>query len=298
VILPFACICAKSLVSQQDDGPVLKPKRTPTKPATPTLLLICDLACNWTLDGETKGHIDAGSSVKNKVDLGQHIIVAATEDGADQVKQLSEIKTSRQTVVSIELQPVRETRLKAEHAARDKAAIEKASEEQRSKQQEERTLAERRQSEQQGTTVKVPMNAQPPSYTLNEQGKQAEAAGSIWVDKATGLMWTKNRYPLSKNWQKASDYCQRLQLAGDRRWRLPAIDELHGIFTGPSPKEGFFLAPAKPGFAKGNMRLFEAWSGSSGTKESEFWLFDFLDGKRYSFNKRYYEDVLCVRSIQ
>ena len=39
-------------MAQQDEGPVLKPKKSPTRPApTATLLVMCDLACNWKLDG-------------------------------------------------------------------------------------------------------------------------------------------------------------------------------------------------------------------------------------------------------
>ncbi len=38
--------------------------------------------------------------------LGQHMVVATSQDGADQVKQLSEVKSTGQTLVTIELQPV------------------------------------------------------------------------------------------------------------------------------------------------------------------------------------------------
>jgi tetratricopeptide (TPR) repeat protein len=109
----------------QEEGPILLPKPKPVaKPASPTLLVMCDLACNWKLDGEAKGRIEAGGSAKVKVELGQHMVVAVTEDGADQVKQLSEVKTTGQTVVSIELKPVRDARLKTDQEARDKAAQE------------------------------------------------------------------------------------------------------------------------------------------------------------------------------
>jgi TPR repeat protein len=87
-----------------------------------SLLVICDLACNWKLDGKEQGRIEAGDSAKTKVVLGQHIVQAVTVDGADRVKQFSEVKASGQTVVSIELQPVRDARLKTEQAAREQAA--------------------------------------------------------------------------------------------------------------------------------------------------------------------------------
>jgi hypothetical protein len=116
---------AVQVLAQQDEGPILHPKKHPAKPGpNATLLVMCDIACNWKLDGEAKGRIEAGGSAKAKVELGQHVVVGATEDDVDQVKQLSEIKTNGQTVISIELKPMRDARLKAEHDARDKAAQE------------------------------------------------------------------------------------------------------------------------------------------------------------------------------
>lgn len=72
---------------QQDEGPILRPKTSPAKPATPTLLVSCDLACNWTLDDTAKGHIDAGASVKAKVKAGQHTVTA----------EMKTLSTKRQT---------------------------------------------------------------------------------------------------------------------------------------------------------------------------------------------------------
>jgi len=114
-------VAALSAQAQQDEGPILRPKVLPVKPTGPTLLVLCDLACNWKLDGEAKGRIQAGGSAKANVVLGQHVVVATTDDGADEVKLLSEVKSSGQTAVSIELKPVRDSRLKAEQEAKDKA---------------------------------------------------------------------------------------------------------------------------------------------------------------------------------
>jgi hypothetical protein len=86
------------------------------------LLVLCDLACNWKLDGEAKGRIEAGGSARATVDVGQHLVLATTEDGADQVQQRSEVTAGGQTVVSIALQPVRAARLKAEQEAAMRAA--------------------------------------------------------------------------------------------------------------------------------------------------------------------------------
>jgi hypothetical protein len=148
VLVSILAVAAVRGMAQQDQGPVLHPKTPPAKTAGVTLLVMCDLACNWKLDGEAKGRIDAGGTAKVKVELGQHVVVAATEDGVDQVQQISEIKARVQTVANLQLKPVRDARLKAEQEARDKAdreakeraeqeARDKAAREQKEKEQQE-----------------------------------------------------------------------------------------------------------------------------------------------------------------
>ncbi len=97
------------IMAQQTEVPILKPRAKPVTAAT--LLVMCDLACNWKLDGETKGHIDAGGSAKAKIELGQHALVAATDDGLDKVEKDIEIKTAGQTIFRVVLQPVRNDRI-------------------------------------------------------------------------------------------------------------------------------------------------------------------------------------------
>src|ERR1035441_750630 len=93
-------------MAQQEEGPILRPKKPIAKPVSPvpvspTLLVNCDLACNWTLDSEEKGRIEAGGSAKVKVALGHHTVVAATEDGLDKDKKDIDIKVGGQTIVHI-----------------------------------------------------------------------------------------------------------------------------------------------------------------------------------------------------
>jgi uncharacterized protein len=135
---------ARTAVAQQDEGPIYTGKAKP-KPTTATLLVMCDLACNWKLDGEAKGRIDAGGSAKVKVELGQHMVVATTEDGSDQVKRFSEVKSSGQTLINIELQPVRDAHLKAEQEDRDKAARDQAAKDQAAREQAARDQATQEQ---------------------------------------------------------------------------------------------------------------------------------------------------------
>jgi hypothetical protein len=116
----------------QDNGPVLQPKKVPPKPPSappksapsPAILVVCDLACNWTLDGgDQVGSLAAGESKKVQVPLlGQHRLDATTQDNLDKIKPLQfEIKTPTQIEEDINLQPVRDARLKAEQDALAKA---------------------------------------------------------------------------------------------------------------------------------------------------------------------------------
>jgi hypothetical protein len=268
-------------LAQQDDIPILRPKSQITKPAGATLLVMCDLACNWTLDGETKGRIEAGDSAKAKVEIGQHIVIAVTEDGADKVKQFSEVKLSGQTVVSIELKHVRDARLKVEQQARDKTL------------QEQLDQADQEEERKEATQV-VPVKA-----TREQQERERvarELAAPTWTDRATGLMWAKKDNGSDVNWQQATVYCRNLQLDGHSGWRLPMIDELEGIVDQNADVGGYHV--------KGNLQLSNAWqwSNSQGNAVGEVrgyaWAVNFYHGGMYlslpqgvSSGRR----ALCVR---
>ena len=97
------------------------PRQKPKPVAAATLLVRCDIACNWKLDNQAMGHINAGASSKATVGLGQHTVAAETEDGADHVQQLSNINSNGQLFLRIELKPVRDARLKSQREAQVKA---------------------------------------------------------------------------------------------------------------------------------------------------------------------------------
>jgi peptidylprolyl isomerase len=113
--LVWAGLAMSTAVAQQDDGPVLRPKANP-KPAVrtagATLLVLCDLACNWKLDGRPQGRITPGNPVIAPVSLGQHLVDAATADGLDKVESEVAVSAVEQTIVHLALQPVRDARLK------------------------------------------------------------------------------------------------------------------------------------------------------------------------------------------
>jgi len=114
----LAAVTIAQAMAQQDEGPILRPK---PKPASAKLLVICDLACTWKLDGKPRGTIAAGDSAIAPLSLGQHLVDASTEDGLDKAESQVEIKAAGQTIVHIALAPVRIARLKADLEAQDKA---------------------------------------------------------------------------------------------------------------------------------------------------------------------------------
>jgi serine/threonine protein kinase len=118
-----------------------------------------------------------------------------------------------------------------------------------------------------------------------------EDTSAVWIDPATRLMWSKKDNGNDVNWQKATDYCRNLRLAGYSDWRLPTISELQGIYDSSANVNGLHV--------KGNLQLTGwHWSSSPGNTSGEAWYLFFSDGERgsdkltYSYGKR----ALCVRS--
>jgi len=225
---------AASLAQQDGDVTVIIKAKSKTA-ALPTLLVMCDLVCNWKLDGVAKGHIDAGGSAKVKVESGQHMVEATTEDGVDQAKQPTMVKPTGQTMVNLEFQPIRDARLSAEQDAMDKAAQEaQAKIERESRGQAEQEARDR---------------------SAQERAAKEEAERQPWTDPATGLMWTKTDNGSSVSWDQATYYCRNLKLAGHNDWRLPTINELSGIKENEANAHGVYL--------KGDLQLeLDAWSSS------------------------------------
>lgn len=182
VVVAFILFAFAVAHARQDEGPVLKPKPKP-KLQSATLIVICDFACNWKLDGEAKGHIDAGASVRVKVDLGEHIIAAATEDGQDTVQQMKEVKLAEQKVVSIELKPLRDQRLKDEQDVLEKAKRER----QRKAEQEEREKAmlEQQRKDQEAKEDQRGNDQQPAERTKAVQGSMLVPDVSTTTDTNT-----------------------------------------------------------------------------------------------------------------
>jgi hypothetical protein len=120
IVLISAVLALATAAAAQDTGPILKPRPKP-KSAAGSLVVMCDLACNWKLDGEAKGRVEAGDAAKASASLGEHVVVATTLDGLDRVQQVVEVSANGQKAVNNQLAPVRDARLSAAQTAKDEA---------------------------------------------------------------------------------------------------------------------------------------------------------------------------------
>ena len=249
-------------MAQQDEGPILHPTKKPVvKTAGATLLVTCDLACTWKFDGVAMGSIDADGASKVHTDLGQHIVSATAQDGPEKFRQDIEIKSAAQTVLHVELAPLRKARLQKEPQSRNGTI------------HADQTLQEQ-------SPVSEPAGA-----------PEEEASQSTWTDPATKLMWAKhdNGDKSDLAWQKAMEYCRNLKLGGHADWRLPTIDELQGIYDA-SQSQHIHCCTNHGGptagdvHVKGNLQLsgWCHWSSSAENDSDEAWYFLFLNGDRSS----------------
>jgi hypothetical protein len=266
-IFTAMAVTAIQAVAQKDEGPILRPK----KPAPATLLVTCDLACNWKLDGEAKGLLDAGGSAKARVQLGEHLVIAATEDGLDQAQQIVKVQEKGQLVVAIGLKSVRDARQRAEQDQQEKAAQE---------QQERDRLAQEQATREQ----------QERDRQARAQAAQEELDRLIWIDPATKLMWTKKDNGFDVTAQDAFNYCRGLQLAGYSDWQLPGIDQLAAIID---LGNGESLCREH---AKGNLQIsgFE-WGLITKKNRLVPLSFNFCDGSQWEGVGASHYRALCVR---
>jgi hypothetical protein len=134
-----------------------------------------------------------------------------------------------------------------------------------------------------------------------EQEARAEAAGLVWTDPATRLMWAKKDNGSDVTWQQAMDYCRNLKLAGHSDWRLPIIDELQGIYDHNINVPGHYAdGKAVIWHVKGNLHLSgDLWSNSQGNASGEAWTIQLIKGHResalLSYGATFSIRALCVR---
>jgi len=77
------------------------------------------------------------------------------------------------------------------------------------------------------SAVAIPAPAQ---FSTTAPGVAQETrARGYWMDPSTRLVWAARDSSKRMGWHKATKYCRNLRLAGYSNWRLPSIDELHGL---------------------------------------------------------------------
>lgn len=177
-------------------------------------------------------------------------------------------------------------------------------------------------------TVSIQLKSQNQKSTNDQQAKMQPAEAprkpasskpdttSTWIDRSTGLMWTRKDNGSDVNEVQADVYCSKLQLAGYSGWRLPTMEELQGIYD----PDVTVQAPFDNGLTynvhiKGNLMLTgRIWSDlRKGDRRRPYevdvgWLFQFgdtgpsnVDLEKRQINFLLYNSdtrALCVRGAK
>ncbi|MGA2992051.1 MAG: DUF1566 domain-containing protein [Candidatus Korobacteraceae bacterium] len=253
----LAClILASALLA----GAQLLPDVTPeqrsqlkSQPKSSAMLKITtDLECDWTLDGVSQGRLKASEVKSMRVSPGEYLVRATSADGMDSWQTAVTVGQLGQKLVQVPLSGVRQARREKEQKEQKEAA--------------ERRREEERQREE--------VRKQEELRKREEERKQEEVRRRTWTDPATGLMWARQDNGNGVNLDRASNYCRNLSLVGYANWRLPAIDELAGIYDPTQNVNDYHI--------KGGIHVSGwTWSTTSGTGEA--WAFHFGLGRRFSY---------------
>ncbi len=115
-------------------------------------------------------------------------------------------------------------------------------------------------------------------------------APPYWTDPQTHLIWAAADNGSGISRLQAERFCRASTLGNYRDWRLPAIEELQGIYGGTQSETGRRV--------RGPITLSGwEWSSSAGEQPGEAWAFDFADGGRASVagGDSGLNRALCVR---
>ena len=133
--------------------PLDKPHTLPANQPQANLVVLCNLDCTWTLDGQPQGALAAGRPVSVKVPLGAHMVTASSADGADSDDITANAAAAMQTVpIRMDLLTKRNQRLQSEGVERQRIAqaqaIQAAQQRQQQIQQQQAAQAQRVQPAQ------------------------------------------------------------------------------------------------------------------------------------------------------
>jgi serine/threonine protein kinase len=127
------------------------------------LVILCNLDCTWTLDGEPKGQLAAGRPASVKVAVGEHLVTATSTDGSDATDLSVNAAAAQNIPARMDLLTKRNQRLQAEAVERQRAAqvqaTQAAQQRQQQIQQQQAAQIEARQRAQQQQQQQV-QNAQ------------------------------------------------------------------------------------------------------------------------------------------
>jgi hypothetical protein len=97
------------------NGEQLHVRGTPLPPS-PTLLISCDLSCDWKLDSKPQGRIAENQSTVVGLILGDHLVVAESTDGIAHFEKTIEVSTAAQTTLKVKLASLHSAQLSQYYA--------------------------------------------------------------------------------------------------------------------------------------------------------------------------------------
>jgi hypothetical protein len=125
------------------------PHAQPANQAQANLVVLCNLDCTWTLDGQPQGPLAAGRPVSVKVPLGDHMVTASSTDGADSDDITVKAASASQTVPArMDLFTKRNQRLQGEAVERQRIAQAQAQQAAQQRQQQIQQQAQAQQAAQ------------------------------------------------------------------------------------------------------------------------------------------------------
>ncbi len=130
----------------------------------------------------------------------------------------------------------------------------------------------------------------PANDTVTVNGLCDGAEACVFIDRITGLMWTKEQGTGSTlySWQDAITQCDNLNYGGYTDWRLPTQKEMMQAYT-----DGIWSQKATD---KLSLTSNAYWSSSTGSYDTSYaWGVDLLDGSTDYKGKSISTRVVCVR---
>ncbi len=126
-------------------------------------------------------------------------------------------------------------------------------------------------------------------------GSTAVSRGAVYVDNGDGtvtdnqqgVMWQQKDDGKERTWQEAKKYCENLDLAGHKDWRLPEISLLTGLLE---PANSPTVDPAL------RVRPSYYWSATEGANSNAAKYVNFFYGNTYAYSKDNSYYTICVRN--